>query len=242
MHSSLKADLKIVNAAWLACQIWITKPRRGDLDVVRWYVRRQSLSGLSQVFRLSCVFASVLQHAVRIATSRTTNWTSMFKHWSHLGYDYRSRLMDYGNYQYKTVITCWAWLNVEVAQALQLLSLVWPSCAERRADTAESLNHQGDLVEICMALCRGDNAFGLLSMYSIEIWRSAYADLCSFCSAVDHLYRCVRMGSTAKEDPRNVLRPCPMHASVRAHVGNNSSLMADLVLNIVNSEHETIFH
>ena len=129
-----------------------------------------------------------------------------------------------------------------MAQALQLLSLVWPSCAQRHVDTAECLNHQGDLVEIALALCHDDNAFALLCIHSIEIGRSAYADLCSFCSAVDHLYRCVRMGSSTKRDPRNVLGPCPTHASVRAHVGNNSSLMADLVLNIVNSEHETIFH
>ena len=59
-----------------------------------------------------------------------------------------------------------------MAQALQLLSLVWPSCAQRHADTAECLNHQGDLVEISLALCHDDNAFALLCVHSIEIGRS----------------------------------------------------------------------
>jgi len=242
MFAPLMVDAEMVNAAWQAFRFWLRKPPRGDPDVVQWQARKQSLLGLSLVGRLSFVFAPVLKHLAFIATSHSSDWNSMFKHWSHLGYDYRSRLLDYGNYQYKTVLTCWAWLNVEVAHALQQLSMVWPTCAARHPDTSASLNHQGDLLEVCMALCRGENAFGLLSMYSIEFWRTSYAELCSLCNSVDHLYCYVRLGSASKRDPRNVLTPCPMKANVRTHVGNSSSLMADLVLDIVNSEHETLFN
>jgi hypothetical protein len=201
MIAPLIVDAEMVNAAWLVFCFGLRKPPRGDPNVVQLQARKQSLLGLSLVGRFSSVFAPVLKHVPFIATSHSSEWNSMFIHWSHLGYYYRSRLLDYGNYEYKTVLACWPWLNVKVAQALRQLSMVWPTCAARHADFSASLNHQSDLLEVCMALCRGENAFGLLSMYSIEFWRTSYAELCNLCNSVDHLYCYVRLGCASKRDP-----------------------------------------
>jgi hypothetical protein len=66
--------------------------------------------------------------------------------------------------------------------------------------------------------------------------------LCSLCNAVDHLYCYMREGKAAKQDPRTVFSSCPMNPIVRSHIGNNSNLMGHLLLDIVNSEYETIFN
>jgi len=235
-------DAEMVRSAWLAFRIWLMKPPRGDPAVFRWHTRCQSLAGLRHVQKLSVIFAPVLQRLACIATSQVWNWTAVIKPWSHLGYDYRGRVIDYGNFQYKTVITAWAWLNVDIENAMLLLSTAWPTCAPRYADSLDALNHQGDLVEVCLSLCRGDDVFDLLSLHDTDTWRSSYADLCSLCNAVDHLYCYMREGKAAKRDPRTVLPSCPMDPMVRRYIGNNSNLMADLLLDIVNSEYAAIFN
>ena len=200
-------DAEMVRAVWLAFGIWLTKPPRGDPGVFRWHARCQSLAGLRHVRRLSFVFAPVLQRLAHIATSFAGNWTTVIKPWSHCGYDYRRRVIDYGNYQYKTIITAWAWFNVDVENAMLQLSTVWPTCTSRYADSWDALNHQGDLVEVCLSLCRGDDAFDLLSLYDRDSWRSAYADLCSLCDAVDHLYCYMREGCQARSTHRAPVLP-----------------------------------
>jgi hypothetical protein len=138
------------------------------------------------------------------------------------------------------LITAWAWLNVVVENAMLQLKTVRPTCAPLYADSWVVWNHRGDVVEVCLSLCRGDDAYDVLSLYDRGIWRSANADLCTLCNAVDDLYCYMSEGKAAKRDPRTVLRLAPRTRLFEAILGTSRSCWR-ICCWTLNSEHETIF-
>jgi hypothetical protein len=80
------------------------------------------------------------------------------------------------------------------------------------------MNHQEDLVEVCLSLCRGDDGVDLMSLLDRNTWQAAYAALCSVCHAVHHWYCHMREGKAAKRDPRTELASCPNDPIAVSHI------------------------
>ena len=208
----------------------------------RWLSKPLSSQGLQHAHPLATFFDSVLQHLSDITCAIRVACAPFLKQLDHRGYDLWNPLLDYGNYQYKTPITCWAWVNPQVERAITQFASFWHIMMPKHTDTKTALNNQGDMVEECMAICHDHGAWGVRSMYSNQEWTSAYSYLCSFCRSIDCLYCYVLGGRASKTHPHTILESCPMEWPMRRRIGNSSTLMADLWLSLVNSEFVQIFN
>ena len=62
-------------------------------------------------------------------------------------------------------------------------------------DTPRVLDRQGDVVKILMAVCRGDESYGLYAIYNKVEWMYNYTKLIMLCRAVDYVYASLHGGS-----------------------------------------------
>jgi hypothetical protein len=79
----------------------------------------------------------------------------------------------------------------------------WHIMMPKHTDTKTVLNNQGDMVEVCIAICHDHGAWGVRSMYINQEWTSAYSYLCSFCRSIDCLH-CYVLGDVQENSsPHN---------------------------------------
>jgi hypothetical protein len=115
---------------------------------------------------------------------------------SHLGFDVvRNRKIDYGNFQYRTVVHLWCACDSRIRDHLALAARKsFDALDVSLEDTDGTLNKQGDVVEMMMAACRAHRELGLRSVHeSTAEWNDMGAKLNSFCRSVDYLYSCLML-------------------------------------------------
>ena len=173
------------------------------------------LNELAKVFpELVTIVEDVFTH---ICTSPFT--LAYLKDFSRHGFDYiRNKEVDYGNFQYATVLKMMALVNNTIGDTLDAISEAIPSLRVTHADTERALVHQGDVIEALMGLYRhqDDGGFlGLANFYSHEQIKVLFAKLVAVSRIVGNilfasryptspsegsfLYDCLEEGSQTKE-------------------------------------------
>jgi len=182
-------------------------PRRPDVAQ-----RKTGLSGLRLARVTATFFTPVIEQFARVCRHLHAHgeaW-AILKPLSMEGYDYfQNRIVDYGNFQYRTVLLMWCMLEPRIAQAMREAATAFAGLNVDSADTRGVLVRQGDVIEIMLALCRGASEnFGLRSVVqSKTAWLQAYTNLLFLCRAVDFLYSHAR-GKPLKLKPFD--GPCPV--------------------------------
>ena len=149
---------------------------------------RRWLMELAKVFpELVAVVEDVFTH---ICTSPFT--LAYLKDMSRHGWDYiRNKEVDYGNFQYATVLKMMALVNNTICDTLDAISEAIPSLRVTHADTSASLIHQGDVIEALMGLYRHqeDGGFlGLANFISQEQIKVLFAKLVAVSRIVGNIY------------------------------------------------------
>jgi hypothetical protein len=143
---------------------------------------------LAKVFpELVAVVEDVFTH---ICTSPFT--LAYLKEFSRHGKDFiRNKEVDYGNFQYATVLKMLALVNNTICDALDAFSTAIPTLRVTHADTSASLIHQGDVIEALMGLYRHqkDGGFlGLANIISQEQIKVLFAKLVAVSRIVGNIY------------------------------------------------------
>ena len=190
----------------LAMNQWSMVPGKGHPNRQQVQIRRQKLAGLRHAAATAQFFEPVLRYIASLCGrigEQGRSWAETLKPLSANGYDInRNNLIDYGNRQYRGVLFLWDMHDGRVSEYLQHASVVFSALDMRLPDTEGTLDKQGDVVEICMALCRGHFEYGKreYAEQSKEAWRQMYSTLCALCKSMDQLF-CYLSSSSPKIDP-----------------------------------------
>ena len=152
--------------------------------------RKSHLAGLRFIGSTANFFAPVLANWANACLSVAGQpWKDAMKPLSMQGYDVvNNRKVDYGNFQYRVVTHMWGLRSRSIYDSLVRAAGAFAALHPHRPDTPRVLDRQGDVVEILMAACRGDESYGLRAGYSAVQWTIAYNELIMLCRAVDFLY------------------------------------------------------
>ena len=161
-----------------------------------------------------------------MATGVISSW-SCLKPLSNLGYDTRRNgmmIVDYGNFQYKVVLRCLCSYSPTFHELLCKAAEYFPTLEPDYNDTSDSLEHQGDILEIFLALSRGNDFHDLYSLHPVASWRSLYTSLCTVCAAVDLLYSVCTSKPYAKNG--SFVTRCPLLVVASATMLTSTSVFS----------------
>jgi hypothetical protein len=157
-------------------------------------LRLQQLQGLRLADSTAEFFEPVLAKFGDVCSGLSgKSWADTFKPLSKQGYDVVcNRCVDYGNFQYRVVLLMWCACRPSIAASLYKAAQSFAALDCRLADSLTVFDRQGDVVEIMLALARGEKSFGLRSDEESDDtkmrWRIMYGELCDFSRSVDFLY------------------------------------------------------
>ena len=139
---------------------------------------------------LAKVFPELVAVVEDVCTICTSPFTLAYlKDMSRHGWDYiRNKEVDYGNFQYATVLKMMALVNNTICDTLDAISEAIPTLRVTHADTEGALVHQGDLIEALMGLYRHqeDEGFlGLAHVISLEQIKALFQKLVTVSRIVD---------------------------------------------------------
>ena len=197
---------------------------------------------LAKVFpELVAVVEDVFTH---ICTSPFT--LAYLKDFSRHGFDYiRNKEVDYGNFQYATVLKMMALVNNTIGDTLDAISEAIPSLRVTHADTERALVHQGDVIEALMGLYRhqDDGGFlGLASFYSQEQIKVLFAKLVAVSRIVGNIYAtCTgrRINKRGDELPNSCFQQLSKDTSL--YMGSRTLHMARVLVEFVQSANGDVY-
>jgi hypothetical protein len=181
----------------LVLQEWCPPPTsvcRKDCMRAEFSRRMRQLQGLRLADSTAEFFEPVLAKFGDVCSGLSgKSWADTFKPLSKQGYDVVcNRCVDYGNFQYRVVLLMWCACRPSIAASLYKAAQSFAALDCRLADSLTVFDRQGDVVEIMLALARGEKSFGLRSDEESDDtkmrWRIMYGELCDFSRSVDFLY------------------------------------------------------
>ncbi len=159
--------------------------------------RASHLAGLQYVDATANFFAPVMARWAETCLAVAGQpWEVTTKPLSQRGFDVQKhRWIDYGNCVCRVVIKMWGLSNRDICASMVRAAGTFAALHPARPDTPRVLDRQGDVVEIMMAMCRGDESYELHEHYRAAEWMAAYNQLIMLCRALDFLYASLRGGS-----------------------------------------------
>ena len=160
---------------------------------------------------------------------------------SQHGYDvHRGRVVDYGNYQYTTVLKMLALENNTICDSLDSISEAVPTLRVTHADTKGALIHQGDLIEALMGLwrCTDDGGFlGIANVFSRDETNAIFHKLVTVSRIVDNIW-CICTGPRRTKRGDDLPWECFLQLSLenRLYMGSGTLQMARVLAEFVKSQ------
>ena len=164
---------------------------------------RNHIGKLNAMTRLAAFFCRVLEiiadsvRADELHFGRRRSWADLgWKEMSFNGYDVRTRTqtIDYGNKEYRTFARALSLTDPRINVQLVRLSFYWLSMHPDQPDTWDTLDRQGDLVEIFLAALRGEDFFlQMLDLDGSQL-QMLFAETCACMRAIHWLNAVVRTG------------------------------------------------
>jgi len=206
---------------------WLPDLRKGHPDRQVVAQRKVALRGFRHVPALAAFLGPMLHRLAQVCVdSAGVSWSSTLKPVSHEGYDiYKNRIVDYGNFQYRAWLTLLESHDARIGLWMAWAATAFPTLHPHYADTDDSLEHQGDIVEIILALCRARRCWGIYEMATPAEWRQHYVMSIALARSIDYLYAHVR-GKSTKLEPWDTVHPALSNAFGDADRGFMTSYSA----------------
>ena len=86
-------------------------------------------------------------------------------------------------------------------ELMRQASTFFPTLHPQHIDSKASINHMGDIIEIFLAVCRGNDSWSIYELHTVSEWRSTYLKLAQLCEAIDFVYSSARGKHETKYSP-----------------------------------------
>ena len=143
--------------------------------------RKQQLEGLRYVDATANFFEPAIAiWADACLAAAGQPWRETMKPLSMRGFDmHNNRKVDYGDFQYRVVMHMWGLSNPRILDSMVRAAGAFAALHPDLPDTPRVLDRQGDVVEILMAMCRGDKSYGLYDIYiTLSGWLTSTSSSC----------------------------------------------------------------